>query len=286
MNKTFILFTLIFFAAVVSSCSTTKKAAVIKKELVRNEEKFSYTDKNGQYLVRLSSGFNKKTNVYFSKRSLEVPEKETDKVLETSVTFSDLGSIKKKNILRPKLSQYNVWFDGKKYFSELRMNPAKKAIDVKMVSPETQWNGTKQMKLPSTKALYCFFSQVVECAKTTGFLNEAVKKEAGTMNFYLIWEGYPYLNETFSNVPSQLFSKAQLEYDGITKEGEIRFNLKVAGQSVFYIVDSKMQMKKMFWVSQGISMVSTIAGKDPVAKKTNSAPVDFNNDEGDGGNIE
>ncbi|MBC7537187.1 MAG: hypothetical protein H7281_00075 [Bacteriovorax sp.] len=258
MNKGVLLLILCFLA---TSCASNRNTH-LKKELVRGEERFSYTDKNGQFLVKLSSGFNKKENTFFTKRILEVPNKETDNVLEQSVALSDIGTIKKKKtILRPKLSQYNVWFEGKKYFSELKINSLKKSIDVKMVSPETQWNGTKQIKLPNTKALYCFFSQVVECAKTIGFLSEAIKKETGSMNFYVIWEGYPYLNETFSDFPSELLSKAQLEYDGKTKEDERRFNLKVGGQSIFYIVDKNEQMKKMFWVSQGISMVSRLAKK-------------------------
>ena len=276
MNKFLVLIILGLF---VVSCSSTKKAAEIKKDLIHAPEKYSYTDKNGQFLVRLSSGFNKKNNSFFTKRSLEIPGKDTDNLLETSVTFSDLGSVKKKNMLRPKLSQYNVWFDGKKYFSELKMNQSKKAMDVRMVSPESQWNGVKQIKLPSTKALYCFFSQIIECAKTVGFLAESSKKEEGVLYFYLIWEGYPYLNETFTNIPSQLFSKAQLEYDGITKDNERRFNLKVAGQSIFYVVDDKFQMKKMFWVSQGISMVSSSA-------KKSSAERNASDDDGDGGSIE
>ncbi len=276
MNRSLLL---LIFVLILCSCSSTKKAAEIKKDLIQAPEKYSYTDKNGQFLVRLSSGFNKKTNVFFTKRSLEIPEKDTDNLLETSVTFSDLGSVKKKNILRPKISQYNVWFDGKKYFSELKMNQAKKAIDVRMISPESQWNGVKQIKLPSTKSLYCFFSQVIECAKTIGFLAESSKKEEGILYFYLIWEGYPYLNETFTNIPSQLFSKAQLEYDGITKENERRFNLKVAGQSIFYVVDDKFQMKKMFWVSQGISMVSASAKKASAGKNASE-------DDSDGGSIE
>jgi hypothetical protein len=258
MNNGVLLLILCFLA---TSCASNRNTH-LKKELVRGEERFSYTDKNGQFLVKLSSGFNKKENTFFTKRILEVPNKETDNVLEQSVALSDIGTLKKKKtILRPKLSQYNVWFEGKKYFSELKINALKKSIDVKMVSPETQWNGTKQIKLPSTKALYCFFSQVVECAKTIGFLSEAIKKETGSMNFYVIWEGYPYLNETFADFPSELLSKAQLEYDGKTKEDERRFNLKVGGQSIFYIVDKNEQMKKMFWVSQGISMVSRLAKK-------------------------
>lgn len=277
MNKAllFLLSSLMLF-----SCAGTKKAAELKKEMAQGPVKFSYTDKNGTFLVRMSSGFNNKNNSYFTKRSLEIPEKENDNLLETSVTFSELGSVNRKTILRPKVSQYNVWFDGKKYFSELKMNPAKKAMDVRMVSPETQWNGTKQIKLPSTKSNYCFFSQVIDCARATGFLSESSKKEEGTLNFYVVWEGFPYLNETFINVPSQLFSKAQLEYDGVTKDNELRFNLKVAGQSIFYVVDDKMQMKKMFWVSQGISMVSMTSARKKSPSR-NSEPEE----ESDGGGL-
>lgn len=258
MNKAIILFGLCFF---ISSCAGTKSTH-LKKELIRGEERFSYTDKNGQFLVKLSSGFNKKENNFFTKRILELPNKTTDNILEQSVALSNIGTLKKKkNILRPMLSQYNVWFEGKKYFSELKMNPSKKAIDVKMVSPETQWNGTKQIKLPNTRALYCFFSQVIECAKTFGFISEAIKKESGTLSLFIIWEGYPYLSETYSDFPAELISKAQLEYDGKTKEDEKRFNLKIIGQSIFYVVDKNEQMKKMFWVSQGISMVSRLTQK-------------------------
>lgn len=263
MNKHSLSLFILTTLALLASCSSNKGTS-LKKELVRDEERFTYTDKNGTYLIKLSSGFNKKENTLVTKRSLEIPGKESDNILEQSIVLSDLGVLKKKKtILRPKISQYSVWFDGKKYFSELKMNLSKKAIDIKMVSPESQWNGTKQIKIPNSKSLYCFFSQVIECAKTTGFISQAITKETGSMNFYVLWEGYPFLNETFTDFPLELFSKAQLEYDGKTKEDERRFNLKVAGQSIFFLVDKNEQMKKMFWVSQGISMVSKTAKKIP-----------------------
>lgn len=289
MSKSFLM--LLFCVFVLSSCAGAKNK-ILKKDLARGEEHFSYTDKNGEYLVRIISGFNKKDNALFTKRSLESTNSENEKVLEQSVVFSELGSLKKKKpILRPKLSQYTVWFEGKKFFSELKLNPAKKSIDVKMASPESQWNGVKQIKLPNTKALYCFFSQVIECAKTVGFLHKALEKEAGSMNFYVIWEGYPYLNETFTDFPSELFSKAQLEYDGDTvgkkNENEKRFNLKVAGQSIFYIVDKNEQLSKMFWVSQGISMVNRSASKKPTKnKKTNESFEKSKKSEDSGESIE
>ncbi|MFA6236994.1 MAG: hypothetical protein WC635_06670 [Bacteriovorax sp.] len=265
-----VFFLLLLVSSQLASCASTKSVS-LKKELARDEERFTYTDKNGTYLVKLSSGFNKKENTLVTKRSLEMIDKENDNILEQTIVLSDIGSIKKKRtILRPKLSQYSVWFEGKKYFSELKLNTQKKSIEVKMVSPEAQWNGTKLFKLPNTKALYCFFSQVIECAKTAGFISKAIQKESGSMNFYVIWEGYPYLNETFSDFPLELFSKAQLEYDGKIKEQEKRFNLKVAGQSIFFIVDENKQMKKMFWVSQGISMVSKTLKKSSEETKHDS----------------
>jgi hypothetical protein len=238
--------------------SCAKMAQKNPKELLgNNDEQFNYTDKNGQYSMKVSSGLDKQGKSFFTKRILELPNRQKDKALEQSVVISTLGSLKKKlMILRPKVSQYNVWFDGKKYTSELKINTAKKAIDVKMTSPESQWNGNRQVKFPSSTTLPCFFSQVIDCAKVSGFISKASEKKTGTMSLMVIWEGYPYLNETFSDFPSELFSDAQLEYDGMTKEKERRFNLRVAGQSIFYVLDSKDVMKKMFWVSQGITMVS------------------------------
>ncbi|RPJ69741.1 MAG: hypothetical protein EHM20_16120 [Alphaproteobacteria bacterium] len=260
MNKSNSLL-VILFLLLTASCAGVKNKS-LKSELIRGEERFSYTDKNGSFLVKLGSGFNKKDNTLFTKRSLEITNKETDNILEQSIVLSEIGVLKKKKtILRPKISQYTVWFDGKKYFSELKLNQAEKLFDLKMVSPEPQWNGVKKVKLPNSKALYCFFSQVIECAKAVDFITTAIKKEAGSMNFYIVWEGYPYLNETFSDFPVELFSKAKLEYDGKTKEDERRFNLSVAGQSIFFVLDKNEQMKKMFWVSQGISMVSRTAKK-------------------------
>lgn len=233
----------------------------IKDSLASSEEIFNYTDKNGQYTVRMTSGLNEKGKSFVTKKVMEAKGGGKDKVLEQSVAISSLGTIGKKKIaiLRPKLSQYNVWFDGKKYVSELKLNPAKKAIDVKMTSPESQWNGTKQIKFPTSKMLPCFFSQIIECAKVSGFIQKASEKKKGIMHLLIIWEGYPYLNETFSDFPSDLFSEAELEYDGKTKASEIRFNLRVLGQSIFYILNEKNVMTKMFWVSQGISMVGKSA---------------------------
>ena len=243
---------------IMTAISCAKMTQKSPKEMLSNqEEQFNYSDKNGQYSVRMTSGMDKNNKTFVTKKVMELAGGQKDKVLEQSIVICSVGSLKKKlMILRPKISQYSVWFDGKKFTSELKINTAKKAIDVKMISPESQWNGNKQIKFPSSKVLPCFFSQVIDCAKVSGFISKATEKKSGSMSLLVVWEGYPYLNETFSDFPSELFSKAQLEYDGMTKDKERRFNLRVAGQSIFYILDDKDAMKKMFWVSQGITMVN------------------------------
>lgn len=236
------------------SCSLFKgsKANLPAKS---SKDKFLYTDKNGKYLINTQSGINEKDKTFILKKSIEIPEKSTENILEQSITISDIGSVKKTNILRPKHSQYTVWFDGKKYFSELKVLPKKKSIEVRMQSPESQWNGTKTVKFPTTKLIPCFFAQVIECARTSGFFDVVKKSPKKKMSLLIIWEGYPFLNETYSDFPSELFSKGELEFDGNMKGDERRFNLTVAGQSIFYVLNSDNVFKKMFWVSQGITML-------------------------------
>jgi hypothetical protein len=265
MNK------LLFFAIALLtlvSCSSTDPSN-IKKELGHKEEKYSYSDKNGQFMLRSMAGFNKKEKSFFTKQSLEMLNKTQDNSLEQSIAFSQLGMVKKRRmILRPKNSEYNVWFDGKKFSSKLKVIPAKKMVELTMESPEVKWNGVKQFKFPSTKIPTCFFSQIVECAKVMGLLKTQKK-----MSFYVLWEGYPYLNETFSDFPMELFSRAELEYEGKLNQDEKRFSLQVAGQSIAYILDKNNKLKKMFWISQGISMVSKSYKESAKEEEDNSVPA-------------
>lgn len=162
--------------------------------------------------------------------SSDDPEK---KPLEKSIVISTPGSLKKINVLRPLRSQYTVWFEKKKYFTEMKLDVKKKSLEVRMVSPEKQWNGVKHVSFPRGKGVYCFFSQVVDCVALTGFINEAVKREAGEMYFHLIWEGYPYFMEQYLNIKEEVFTRATFKYDGKTGDGHFRFTLEAGGQSLF-----------------------------------------------------
>lgn len=259
------LFFLIFAVLFLNSCGTQGRN--VKSQLGKKNETYHYTDKSGVFQIKIASGLDKKGKVYFTKKSMSISDSQKEKILEKSIVLSDVGIVKNTPVLRPKKSQYTVWFDGKKYFSELTVIPEKKAIEVKTQSPEAKENGIKTITFPNTKTVPCFFSQVIECAEISGFIDMASKKEDGSMSLLIIWEGFPFLNETFSDFPVELFSQGQLEYDGKTNESERKFNLRVAGQSIVFVINDKNEMIKMFWVTQGISMVAkSLQGKAAVSE--------------------
>ena len=142
--------------------------------------KFDLTDKHGQYLVRKERGHLEKNKKLVTKKQIFDLASGEKKVLEKSISISRRGGLKGKTpILRPEISQYTVWFEGKKYFSELKLNTQKKGLDIRLESPEKQWNGTKTISLPDRKGNYCFFEQIIECARTVNFIDMAIKKKSG-----------------------------------------------------------------------------------------------------------
>ena len=126
MNKTYFFLFIVTF--LVTSCGSSSRKN-IESKLPTLDDSFRYTDKNGQFNIKISSVFDKKNKSFHTKRIMEIPNRSKDNILEQSVAISTFGVVKNKTpILRPKISQYNVWFDGKKYTSELKINPAKKQL--------------------------------------------------------------------------------------------------------------------------------------------------------------
>jgi hypothetical protein len=248
MNKLLIIILVFIFNA----CATSKKE---EQKLTQENSKYFYQDKNGKFISKISKGINAKDGGYFLKRTIEIEGKAKDSVLEQVIVISEPGNVKGINILRPKIAQYNVWFDGKKYSTDLKVNSSKKSVEVKIKNPDKE--EIKEIKFPSTKVISCFYSQIPDCVRLSGFLDMASGKKKNKMPMYVIWEGYPFLNETFSEVPAELFSSAEVEFDGITKEGNQKISVSILGQSIFYEIDKTGSFKKMFWVAQGISMVES-----------------------------
>ena len=217
-------------------------------------KKFQLTDRAGKFLIEREKGFNKKKNHFIVKKS--VKSFDSGKELEKLIVISKLGSLSGKfSILRPEVSEYSVWFDGKRYLSRMRVNTKTKSMDVTLKSPEKQWQGKRTIPFPKGKGVYCYFSQMTECARATGFIDKAIKNDGGSMKVIVIWEGYPYFQEQYLNVPNRVFSLGSFDYDGRNANGERRFTLKTNSQVIYYFIDSQNELEKKFWVAQGLSMV-------------------------------
>jgi len=249
MNKSLVvlfIFQLFFFGCT----STSKKSGIESFKVEMNLE-----DKSGKFTVVRESGVGSDKKSFVSKYRVFSYEETGKKVLEQSIVFSVPGFLNKKfPLLRPDKSQYRVWFDGKLYQSETFVEVKTKSLVVKLESPESQWSGTKKYVFPGGNGVFCYFSQLVECIDYSGFIRKAIKSKAGKMNFHVIWDGFPYVQEQYLNIANEPFSPALLEYDGRTKEGENRFSLTVSGNVIFYLFSDQYDYAKVFWPSQGLSL--------------------------------
>ena len=260
MNK---LIAILVLSLLASSCSIFSRGSSLSdsasSSLTKNaKRRYKLTDKSGEFVIYRENGLKKSNNTFVTKRQVLPFDDDKSKVLEQSIAISKLGSLGKKiKMLRPQKSQYAVWFDGKKYLTDMTLKEKERSMLVKLKSPEKQWNGARSYKFPDPKSVYCFFSQILECVAVTGFLNKAFKKGRGQFNFYVVWDGYPYFQEQYLNIPNSVFSKAKFSFDGKNRNGEKRFSLSFGGQVIFYFLDKKNQFIKKFWVSQGLSMVAS-----------------------------
>jgi hypothetical protein len=251
-----ILMTAILFF---NSCAYFNKVSNRTPKKVKTERGpkglFVLSDKSGEFVLERESGFNKSDGTQVVKRLVYSKGDQERKELEKSVAISRYGKLKDKlPVLKPEVSQFTVWFESQKYFTEMRLDEKEKALRVKVVSPEPQWNKTELVPLPKGTGVYCFFSQLVECVKATGFFELAVEKDAGQMSFHVIWDGYPFFQEQYLDIPNEVISPVQLNYDGKNGSSERRFSFMFRNNVIFYLLEDDFEFYKMFWVSQGMSV--------------------------------
>jgi hypothetical protein len=251
MVKYFIIFLL-------SSCAYVNQVIHTEKKTSNNSLKLSQEyilkDKAGTFYLKREAGISKKDKDFVVKKMI-LSEDDKSLPLEKSITISKPGSLKGKiNILRPQISQYSVWFEKRKYFSEMKILPNEKKLQINLSSPQKKWNGKKEVSFPEGSGLYCFFSQVVECAKFNNFISESTKRGLGEMNFHIIWEGYPYFHAQYDNLPSKVFSRAKMSYEGMNPQGQRKYSLSFDNQTLFYLLDKQDKIVGEYWVSQGYSL--------------------------------
>lgn len=252
MSKTILILFLSFFFFVSCSSTAKKTGSVLETGVVQ----YDYEDKNGTFKVAKQVALEKNTGRVITKQQLELVSMGKENILEQSIVISNPGSIKGKSaVLRPEEGQYSVWFEGKKYTSTIKINSKNKSFELKTSGPTAKDSSLRQIAFPKSQHIFCFFSQLTECLNFHGFIKKSIKDQSGSVRLNLVWNGYPFFQEAYNDLPMELFSKAQLAYDGKIAEDEFRFTLGVANQMIFFITSEKGEFKKMFWIAQGISMV-------------------------------
>ena len=102
------------------SCSLHR---VQPSQVENSQNRYYYKDKSGEFIVdRSVKVLNSKIIV---KNEVFAPN-ELNRPVEKTITVSKLGTVKSNSGkvpgLRPEISQHTIWFEGQKYFSQLKIN--------------------------------------------------------------------------------------------------------------------------------------------------------------------
>lgn len=185
------------------------------------------------------------------------------RVLEKSVTVSQIGSIRDKDgrslAARPTASEFTVWLEGKRYASRMQLDSQKRVLRVSLDSPEPRWQGTSEFPFPKGK-YFCFFSQIPECLSRVGLLSRAKDNQKRSYDFFVIWDNYPFVQDQLTGVGKSLFSAAILKYDGELKK-RFRYIIEIGEQVLLYQFNPDFGLAGLSWVSQGIMVVKP--GEEP-----------------------
>ena len=215
---------------------------------------YTYNDISGSY--RLSREFKNIKQKIVTRNQLMNRAAGDARVVEKSIVVSRLGSIKGKKsrivTLRPEASEFSVWLEGKQYLSRMRLNPKKKIMNLTMESPDNRWNGTKEIPFPKGQ-YFCFYNQIPECLYHNYLLKRAHDDGRRKIDFFIIWDGYPYIQDQLTRVGKNLFAPATVKFDGEIKKN-FRYIVEVEGQMILYMFSSSYDFVKMSWIVQGITI--------------------------------
>jgi hypothetical protein len=236
----------LFFLLFVTGCASKMLGGSPRE----GKSNYSFTDVSGTYKLQRETKTIKQRVITRSQLI------SSNKVLEKSILVSQIGSIKGQKsrllVVRPEASEFTVWLEGKKYSSRMKINPRTKAMIVSLESPEAKWKGTSEIKFPSGK-YFCFYNQIPECLYHNYLLNRAYS-ESTKIDFHVIWDSYPFVQDQLSQVGKSLFTPASVKFDGEIK-GLFRYIVEVEGQMILYMFTKNYDLSKVSWITQGITIV-------------------------------
>ena len=244
----------IFFSLVIltfHSCATKQKGTV---KLKSQEFTYSYKDTTGTFLLKKEVLL--KGRKIVTRSQLFDPQNPV-RPLEKTTSISNVGTIKqgakRLKIARPEVSQHFIWLEGKKRFSQLRLDTTKKKIESVIDSEDLQGGKVSHLDIPKG-VKFCFFSQLIECLKAVGFFHRPKSKQQ--YDFYLIWDNYPFHKEQFEQVSDGAFEYATIRFEN-KKDTSYHYLLEIGRNILIFHLDQESNVDKMFWIAQGIEVNRT-----------------------------
>lgn len=211
---------------------------------------YSLSDVSGSFRLEREVKFQKKKLI--TRTRIVSPSGGNSKVLEKSVTLSQFGSVKTKKgavrVVRPLASEFVTWLEGKKFESRMK-------VDLKTRTMIVSSSDKKEQIIPFPKGQqFCFFGQIPDCLNLSGILKRASEKTKQGVDFFIIWESFPFTPDLYIGAGKNLFSSANFKYDGRIKN-RIRYILEVDGQVILFHFSQNHKFEKMAWISQGLTVV-------------------------------
>jgi len=242
---------LLFLLANCSSSPSARIGSAIKKN---NGQVYAFRDVSGEFELTREVKFEK--GKLATRVQIMSGSGDGERLTEKTFAMASVGSVKTKKgrsvAVRPEISQHTIWLEGKKYFTQLKLNQRRKVMEVIMESPETKWAGKREIKVPRGR-IFCFYSQLPECLVASGLL-AAAEEKGRRLNFMMIWDSWPYQQEEFTGLGPNAFAPAVLRAERSEKSAR-KFNVEVNGQALSLHFSKDSAFVRMFWTSQGISIL-------------------------------
>ncbi len=228
------------------------KAKKSETRKLNGDLKYEFVDTMGSFVKLRQKGFNSKKNLVV--KSIIYRENKSDFPVEKLISISKKNhQISEVKLLMPLKSEVTYWFDGSRYKSTISIDSSSNKLTVVSRSKEKQWNLKKEKPINLKKNAYCFFSQMIECVRESGFFQRARVTRSGSMKIEVIWDGHPFFNEQYLNNKSEIISGGKFSYISKEAQGVHKYALSIDGQIINYFIYDDQYLAKMFWVSQGIS---------------------------------
>lgn len=214
----------------------------LKGTIRTGQSSFIFQDGSGQYFLKREI---KKTKSKLISRVRIYSSRQAQDYLEKTVSVSKYRGSK----ALPYRSQFNIWLEKKENSILLSVLEKSRSISSKQFIDNKETQITE--KFPQTRTA-CFFTQLTECLLIQ---NKIPRQKGKPITLSVLWEGHALLPSLYEGVSDVMTTGGDFYFEGKDKTG-LKYHLDLDnGQTIIYYLDNNLNLTKMFWIAQGISMI-------------------------------